>query len=120
MSGLTETAIEPGHSLRLLLDGPSALASMVTDISDARESVVVQSYSCAPGLVMHRITTLLMEKARQGLQVLVEVTIAQVSRTHDFDLGVSYSGVKLPEAKNDPTVKFDMPSSAGASRSSGR
>jgi len=48
------------------------------------------------------------------LQVLVEVTIAQVSRTKDLDIGVSGNGFRLPQAQNDPAVKFDVPSTAGA------
>jgi general secretion pathway protein D len=48
------------------------------------------------------------------LQVLVEVTIAQVQRTHDLDIGVSGNGVRVSSAKNDPTAKFDVPSTAGA------
>jgi type II secretory pathway component GspD/PulD (secretin) len=48
------------------------------------------------------------------LQVLVEVTIAQVQRTHDLDLGVSATGTRFPSARDDPTVKIDAPSTAGA------
>ena len=45
------------------------------------------------------------------LQVLIEVTIAEVQRTHDLDVGVSGN---LQRNKNNPNVKVTGPSQASA------
>jgi general secretion pathway protein D len=46
------------------------------------------------------------------LQVLIEVTIAEVQRTHDFDLGVSGNVKQTPKGKNGTIVTGTAPSQA--------
>lgn len=48
------------------------------------------------------------------LQVLVEVTIAQVQRTHDFDLGVSGTASRTPKGRTQADVSIEAPSAASA------
>ena len=46
------------------------------------------------------------------LQVLIEVTIAEVQRTHDFDLGVSGNVKSTSKGKNGTTITGTAPSQA--------
>jgi type II secretory pathway component GspD/PulD (secretin) len=46
------------------------------------------------------------------LQVLIEVTIAEVQRTHDFDLGVSGNVKQTQKGKNGTTITGTAPSQA--------
>jgi len=48
------------------------------------------------------------------LQVLIEVTIAEVQRTHDLDLGVSGSVKRIPNGKTAADVTATAPSQASA------
>ena len=48
------------------------------------------------------------------LQVLIEVTIAEVQRTHDLDIGVSGNGKRIPKGRTAPDVTATAPSQASA------
>jgi general secretion pathway protein D len=48
------------------------------------------------------------------LQVLIEVTIAEVQRTHDLDIGVSGSVKRVPKGRTAPDVTATAPSQASA------
>ena len=48
------------------------------------------------------------------LQVLIEVTIAEVQRTHDLDLGVSGTVKRIPKGKTAADVTATAPSQASA------
>jgi general secretion pathway protein D len=48
------------------------------------------------------------------LQVLIEVTIAEVQRTHDLDVGVSGSVKRIPKGKTAADVTATAPSQASA------
>ena len=48
------------------------------------------------------------------LQVLIEVTIAEVQRTHDLDIGVSGSVKRIPKGRTAPDVTATAPSQASA------
>jgi general secretion pathway protein D len=48
------------------------------------------------------------------LQVLIEVTIAEVRRTRDLDLGVSYRVTRTPDGKTVPDATATLPSNASA------
>jgi type II secretory pathway component GspD/PulD (secretin) len=48
------------------------------------------------------------------LQVLIEVTIAEVQRTHDLDVGVSGSVKRIPNGKTAADVTATAPSSSSA------
>lgn len=48
------------------------------------------------------------------LQVLIEVTIAEVQRTHDLDLGVSGTVKRIPKGQTTPDVTLTAPSQASA------
>jgi type II secretory pathway component GspD/PulD (secretin) len=45
------------------------------------------------------------------LQVLIEVTIAEVQRTRDLNVGVSYDASHTPDGRNQPNVTGTLPSS---------
>lgn len=47
------------------------------------------------------------------LQVLIEVTIAEVTRSHDLNVGVSGKASNTPKTGNGTTVKGTQPSSSG-------
>ena len=62
---------------------------------------------------------LLVQQIIQGvdlrpLQVLIEVTIAEVQRTHDLDIGVSGSVKRIPKDRTAPDVTATAPSQANA------
>jgi type II secretory pathway component GspD/PulD (secretin) len=48
------------------------------------------------------------------LQVLIEVTIAEVQRTHDLDIGVSGSAKRIPKGKTAADVTATAPSQSSA------
>jgi len=48
------------------------------------------------------------------LQVLIEVTIAEVQRTHDLDLGVSGSAKRIPKGKTTADATATAPSQSSA------
>jgi general secretion pathway protein D len=48
------------------------------------------------------------------LQVLIEVTIAEVQRTHDFDLGVSGVAKRVPDGKTAADVTATLPSQSSS------
>ncbi|MGE5732689.1 MAG: type II secretion system protein GspD, partial [Gemmatimonas sp.] len=48
------------------------------------------------------------------LQVLIEVTIAEVQRTHDLDIGVSGTVKRIPKGKTAPDITATAPSQANA------
>ena len=48
------------------------------------------------------------------LQVLIEVTIAEVQRTHDLDLGVSGTAKRIPKGKTAADVTATAPSQSNA------
>lgn len=70
LGALTRTPIRPGHQVELLIDGPATLARLEADLMAAQRSLAIQTYFCEPGDVTDRIKRVLMEKARQGLEVM--------------------------------------------------
>lgn len=70
ISSLTETAIVPGNQVELLLDGTATLTGIEEDAREAKKSIVIQTYYCAPGKVAERLKQVMMTKAQQGLSVL--------------------------------------------------
>lgn len=65
----TQTAMEPGHRVELLVDGPMTLAHLDQDLRRARSSIAVQSYYCEPGVVADWLRDRLIERARAGVRV---------------------------------------------------
>ena len=70
LSALAEIDLEPGNQVELLIEGPETLGRIEKDIQEARQSVAFQSYFCETGTVADRLKTLLIAKARQGVEVL--------------------------------------------------
>ncbi len=65
----TQTLMEPGHQVDLLVDGPMTLARLDQDLRRAESSIAVQSYYCEPGVVADWLRNRLIERARAGVRV---------------------------------------------------
>ncbi|MFO0096376.1 MAG: phospholipase D-like domain-containing protein, partial [Gemmatimonadaceae bacterium] len=69
LSALTQTTMQPGHHVELLVDGPATLARIDRDLASARSVIAVQNYYCEPGDVADWFKTRLIERARAGVAV---------------------------------------------------
>jgi cardiolipin synthase len=66
---LTQTVMQPGHAIEMLVDGPTAKARLDADLRSAQRSIEVQSYYCEPGRVTDWFKALVTERARAGVRV---------------------------------------------------
>jgi phosphatidylserine/phosphatidylglycerophosphate/cardiolipin synthase-like enzyme len=71
LEALTESAIVPGHSLELLVDGTRTFGQIESDLQNARRSIMIQTYSCAPGEITRRLKDVLIDRARTGVKVFL-------------------------------------------------
>jgi type II secretory pathway component GspD/PulD (secretin) len=87
-----------------------ALSNQAGDIriiaEESSNSLLVRATEADFALVQQIIGTVDL----RPLQVLIEVTIAEVQRTHDFDLGVSGTGRRIPNGKTAADVTVTLPS----------
>lgn len=65
----TRTRIEPGNTVRVLLNGDSTFAALWRDLRAARRTIAVQNYFARPGAVMDTLTSVLSERAHAGVDV---------------------------------------------------
>jgi type II secretory pathway component GspD/PulD (secretin) len=91
-----------------------ALSSQAGDIriiaEESSNSLLVRATESDFALVQQIIGTVDL----RPLQVLIEVTIAEVQRTHDLDLGVSGTVKRVPNGKTAADVTATAPSQASA------
>ena len=91
-----------------------ALSSQAGDIriiaEESSNSLLVRATESDFALVQQIIGTVDL----RPLQVLIEVTIAEVQRTHDLDLGVSGTVKRIPNGKTAADVTATAPSQASA------
>jgi type II secretory pathway component GspD/PulD (secretin) len=91
-----------------------ALSSQAGDIriiaEESSNSLLVRATESDFQLVQQIIGTVDL----RPLQVLIEVTIAEVQRTHDLDLGVSGNVKRIPKGKTAADVTATAPSQASA------
>jgi cardiolipin synthase A/B len=59
-----------GNRVELLLDGGQTYPRLFQELGEARRSVTIQLYFCAPGRLADRLAEALMERARAGVRVL--------------------------------------------------
>jgi type II secretory pathway component GspD/PulD (secretin) len=87
-----------------------ALSNQAGDIriiaEESSNSLLIRATESDFALVQQIIGTVDL----RPLQVLIEVTIAEVSRTHDFDLGVSGNASRFPNGKTTADVTTTLPS----------
>lgn len=69
LAAFTQTTMEPGHRVDLLVDGPATMARLDQDLRAATRSIAVQNYYCEPGAVTEWLKTRLAERARAGVAV---------------------------------------------------
>lgn len=69
LAAYTQTAMEPGHRVELLVDGPATVARLDADLRAATQSIAIQNYYCEPGEVTAWLQTRLAERARAGVAV---------------------------------------------------
>ena len=91
-----------------------ALSNQAGDIriiaEESSNSLLIRATESDYALVQQVITGVDL----RPLQVLIEVTIAEVQRTHDLDIGVSGSAKRIPKGKTAADVTATAPSQAGA------
>jgi cardiolipin synthase len=67
----TETHLEPGNNVQILLNGDGTYPPIWKDIASAKRTVTVQMYYSQPGAVADSMAKYLMERARARVRVLV-------------------------------------------------
>jgi general secretion pathway protein D len=102
------------NALNNALQGGSGLSSQAGDIriiaEESSNSLLIRATDSDWALVQGIIQGVDL----RPLQVLIEVTIAEVQRTHDLDLGVSGSAKRIPNGKTAADVTATAPSQASA------
>jgi cardiolipin synthase A/B len=69
LAALTQTSMESGHRIDLLIDGPATMKRLDEDMRRAEHTIEVQNYYCEPGNVTDWFKTLVTERARAGVKV---------------------------------------------------
>jgi len=67
----TGTHIDPGNSVRILLNGDGTYPQLWKDLASAQRTITVQMYYSQPGAVADTMAKYLIEKARQKVRVLL-------------------------------------------------
>jgi cardiolipin synthase len=68
---LTGAALAPGHRVQLALNGDGTYQRMWADLASAQRSITLQVYYGNSGRMAGRLRDILVDRARQGVQVLV-------------------------------------------------
>jgi len=71
--GLTHSSLDKGNSVQVLQNGDGFFPPMMRDIAAAKESIHVETYIWAKGLLGTQLARLLAAKAKQGVEVRVLV-----------------------------------------------
>jgi cardiolipin synthase A/B len=71
MSLLSATAIQPGHRIEQLLNGNGTYPRLWADLRAAQRSITVQMYFTKPGKLADSLSSVLSERARAGVRVLL-------------------------------------------------
>jgi cardiolipin synthase len=67
----TNTELEPGNRVELLLNGDGTYPPLWRDLRSARATITVQMYFAIPGAVADTMAAILAERARAGVRVLL-------------------------------------------------
>jgi cardiolipin synthase len=67
----TGTHIDPGNSVEQLLNGDGLYRTLLRDLGAARRTITLQMYYAKPGRVADEVATVLSERARAGVRVLL-------------------------------------------------
>jgi cardiolipin synthase A/B len=67
----TETHVEPGNNVQILLNGDGTYPPIWRDIASAKQTLTVQMYYSEPGAVADTMAKYLAERARAHVRVLV-------------------------------------------------
>ena len=67
----TGAALSQGNTIEVLANGDGTYPRLTRDIMSAQRSVTVQMYYSRPGVVADTVSSLLKERARRGVRVLV-------------------------------------------------
>lgn len=67
----TGTHIEPGNKIEILLNGEGTYPVLWKDIASAEKTITVQMYYSQPGAVADTMAKYLVERAKDGVRVLV-------------------------------------------------
>jgi cardiolipin synthase len=67
----TGTHIDPGNSVQHLLNGNGTYPLLWRDLTSARRTITMQMYYAKPGWVSDTLATILAERARAGVRVLL-------------------------------------------------
>lgn len=68
---LTGAVLTPGHRVQLALNGDGTYEQMWADLASAQRSITLQVYYGNSGRMAGRLRDILVDRARQGVQVLV-------------------------------------------------
>lgn len=68
---LTGTPTVPGNRVELALDGDGTFPRLWDDLRGAQQSISIQMYYAAPGVVANTLAAILDERARAGVRVFV-------------------------------------------------
>ena len=71
MQVLTQTELFDGNNVEMLNDGDGTYPRLYADFHNAQHSITVQLYYCKPGIVADSFKTILSERARAGVKVLM-------------------------------------------------
>ena len=67
----TGSHIEKGNRVELLMNGDGTYPALWSDLRSAKQTITVQFYYCQPGAVADTFATVLAERAKAGVRVLV-------------------------------------------------
>jgi cardiolipin synthase len=67
----TGTRITAGNTVSVLLNGNATYSALWADLRSAKRTITLQSYYALPGAVADTLSTILIDRARAGVRVLV-------------------------------------------------
>jgi cardiolipin synthase A/B len=91
---LTGTPILPGNNVELALDGDGTFPRLWEDLRSAKKSITIQNYYAGPGRVADSLRTILVERARSGVQVYLLYDAFGSNFSHGYLEALRSSGVR--------------------------
>jgi cardiolipin synthase len=71
MALLTNTELDPGHTIEILLNGEGTYPRLWQDMRNAKHSITFHVYYCKPGVIADSLKSIASERARAGVRVLL-------------------------------------------------
>lgn len=96
MELLTNTPLENGHEIEILLDGTGTYPPLWQDLRSAQRSIIFHVYYSKPGIIADSLKNILSERARAGVRVLMLLdAFGAQSLTDPYLDSLRTAGVKI-------------------------